>query len=74
MKYELTNTTKTLPSGTVLHQIKALRDIGDFVKAGDLGGWIEKEANLSQEEDCWVFGNAEVSGNAQVSGYAQVSE
>lgn len=34
-KYKLTSETITLPNGTVLHRIKALRDFGD-VKAGDL--------------------------------------
>ena len=33
-KYELTNETKTLAGGTVLHRIRALRDIPRFgVKA-----------------------------------------
>jgi len=58
-KYELTGETKTLPCGTVLHRIRALRDFGS-VKAGDLGGWIESELNLSHEGDCWVSGNAKV--------------
>ena len=35
------------------------------VKKGDLGGWIEKEDNLSQEGDCWVFGDAWVYGDAR---------
>ena len=35
MKYELTKETKTLAGGTVLHRIRALRDIPRFgVKAG----------------------------------------
>lgn len=73
-KYELTKETKTLADGTVLHRIRALRDISRYgVKAGDLGGWVEKEDNLSQECDAWVSGNAEVSGNSEVSGNAKVS-
>ena len=32
------------------------------VKVGDLGGFIEKEKNLSG--DAWVYGDARVSGNA----------
>lgn len=36
-----------------LYSIRALRDFGD-VKAGDFGGWIESEDNLSQAGDCWV--------------------
>ena len=66
-KYELTNETKTLAGGTVLHRIRALRDIPRFgVKAGELGGFIEKENNLSQDGDAWVFCNANVYGNAEV--------
>ena len=67
-KYELTNETKTLAGGTVLHRIRALRDIPRFgVKAGELGGFVEEENNLSQDGIAWVFDNAEVSGNAKVS-------
>lgn len=40
---------------------------------GDLGGYVEKEGNLDQENDAWVYGNAQVSGDAQVYGYARVS-
>ena len=73
IKYELTNETKTLTDGTVLHRIRALRDISLYgVKAGDLGGWIEKENNLSQDGDAWVSVNAKVSGNANVYGDAEV--
>ena len=72
MKYELTDNTKTV-NGVKLYQIQALKDFGN-VKAGDLGGWIEKEKNLSQEGDCWVYDNAQVFGNAQVSDNARVSD
>ena len=73
-KYELTNETKTLADGTVLHRIRALRDITRFVvKAGELGGFVEEENNLSQDGKAWVFDNAEVSGNAKVYGNAEVS-
>ena len=76
-KYELTDDTVTLADGTVLHRIKALRDFG-FVTAGDLGGYIQSEANLSHSGDCWVgddvwvFGNAWVFDNARVYGNAWV--
>lgn len=59
MKYELTSETKTLGSRT-LYRIKALCDFGE-VKSGDLGGFIEKEDNLSQYGNAWVSGNAKVS-------------
>lgn len=43
-----------------LHRIRALRDIGEKVKAGDLGGFVEIEANLSFEpgDDAWIFDDA----------------
>jgi NDP-sugar pyrophosphorylase family protein len=81
-KYKLTNQKQEV-GGYILHRIKALRDFGD-VKKGDLGGWIEKEDNLSHEGNCWVsdeacvyeyarvFGNALVSGNALVFNDARV--
>ena len=63
-KYELTNETKEI-NGYVLHRIKALKDFNN-VKAGDIGGWIEKEDNLSHDGNCWVYDNACVFGNAHV--------
>ena len=63
-KYELTEETLYW-EGATLHRIKALRNFRN-IKAGDLGGWIEKERNLSQEGDCWVGDYAMVWGNAMV--------
>ena len=54
-----------------LYRIKALMDFSD-VKKGDLGGYVEKEANLSHCGDAWVYGNARVYGNAWVYGDARV--
>ena len=56
-----------------LYRIKALRDFGD-VKAGELGGYIEKEENLSHEGNCWVYDNARVSCDARVYGDAQIRD
>ena len=70
-KYKLTSETTTLPDGTVLHRIKALRDFGN-VKAGNLGGFIEKESNLSHDGDAWVYGTARVFGKAEVYDTARV--
>ena len=51
-KYELT--TEALQfAGRTLHRIKALRDFGS-VKAGQFGGWIENEKNLSQDDNAWI--------------------
>ena len=58
--------------GKTLFQIKALKEFGD-VEKGDLGGYIEKDDNISQEGDAWVYGNARVYGDARVYGNAWVS-
>ena len=76
-KYRLTE-NQIKHGEKILYQIEALKDFG-MVKAGDLGGYIESEENLSQDNDAWVSGNAwvvsnaRVSGNAWVDGNAQVS-
>ena len=71
-KYEFTDETITI-NGITLHRIKAVIDFDRFgVKAGDLGGFIEVEANLSHDGNAWVYGNANVSGNARVSGNAKI--
>ena len=69
-KYELTTNTK-MCFGRKLYQIKALKDFGD-VKAGDLGGYIEKEENLSHDGNAWVFDNSCVLCNAYVFDNARV--
>lgn len=71
MKYRLTDETKEW-CGRTLHRIEALKSFGDM-SAGEKGGWIEKEENLSQEGSCWVYGDARVYDNAQVYGNARVS-
>lgn len=69
-KYELTSETKIV-FGHILYRIKALSSFG-YVSAGDLGGFLESEKNLSQNGNAWVSGNARVYGNAEVSGNAEV--
>ena len=49
--------------GKKLFRIKALISFGS-VEVGELGGYVEKEDNLAQTGNAWVYGNAEVSGNA----------
>ena len=57
-KYELTAECREF-LGRKLYRIRALIAFGD-IKEGDLGGWIGKEENLSQEDNAWVYGNAEI--------------
>lgn len=69
-KYEFAGDVE-LHRGVTFRRIRALKDFGD-VKKGTLGGWIEKEENLTQDGNARVFGNARVSGNAEVSGNAHI--
>lgn len=55
-----------------LLRLRALRGFGG-VEAGELGGLVAGEHNLSHEGDCWVYGDARVYGNAHVLGGAKVS-
>ena len=75
-KYEFTGETKMV-NGRTVRRIRAARNIYLpapnekqepilFVKKGDLGGWIEKEENLSQVGTCWVGENAVVMDDAKV--------
>ena len=83
-KFELTTEFITNALGKKLFRIKALVEFGS-VKAGELGGYAEKEENISQDGNAWVsddacvygdakvFGNAWVYGDAWVHGNAKVS-
>ena len=70
MKFSLTKNTKNF-FGTTLYQIKAEMSFGNISK-GDLGGYIEKKENLSEEGNAWVYDDARVYGNARVYGDAWV--
>lgn len=48
-KYILTDETKVV-NGHTLYRIKAIKSFGD-VRDDDLGGFIEKEDNLSHDGD-----------------------
>ena len=69
-KFELTSET-IINNGKTLYRIKALIDFSN-IKAGELGGFVEKESNLNHKGNAWVYGNACVSGNARVSDNAWV--
>ncbi|MFR4864250.1 MAG: hypothetical protein ACLUBK_04165 [Oliverpabstia sp.] len=73
-KFEFTEEIKTISllfRTATLHRIRAVEEFG-LVKVGDLGGWIEKEENLSHEGKAWVRGDAKVFGNAVVRDNAVV--
>ena len=69
-KYKLTEEIIKVDD-SILYRIEALRDFND-VKKGDKGGFVEKEENLSQYGDSWVYDNAMVFGNAEIVGDAKV--
>ena len=79
-KYELTGIRGTnlfrVPKRT--QRIRALRDINNpgmpLIRAGDLGGFVESEANLSQDGECWVASDAAVFDQAKVSDNALVTD
>ncbi len=76
VKYELTNETKLLNltmRKVVLHRIRAAKSFPD-VRKSTLGGWIEKESNLSQNGNSWIADNAMVFGDAVVCDDAIVRE
>lgn len=64
-KYELLKDDHIEYEGHTLYRIRALKDFNN-ISAGDLGGYIEQEKNLSQYSKCWVYDEAKVYGNAHV--------
>lgn len=66
--------------GKTLYRIQALRDVSTRVKAGDMGGYIENYDNLSQVNECWVGGNAQVfdlavvKDNALIMDHSEISD
>ena len=86
-KFELTENSINW-KGRTLYQIKACKAFitssGIEINEGELGGWIEKEENLSQRGKAWIwgdtkiydaakiYGNAEIWGEAQICGKAEV--
>lgn len=70
-KYELTTEVRSPQEGggRVLYRIRSLKDFVSgvlAVKAGDLGGFVENESNLSQDDTCWIAGDAAVYNEATV--------
>lgn len=69
-----------------LYRIRALKDISCpikirnesgtlasyTVKEGELGGYVEKEENLSHEGGCWVFDKARVYDDSRIEDNASI--
>lgn len=71
-RYEFTGITIEY-HGKTLHQIRALVNINLLTDVGDVGGYIESEANLPQDGTGWVGGTAKVFDNAVVHGDSDVA-
>ena len=69
-KWKFTGETKQWGK-TTLRRIVAVRHFG-VISPGELGGWIEKESNLSHSGTAWVFEEAEVMGGVRIAGNAEV--
>lgn len=64
-KYEITDITH--PKYPWLHRIRALVHVNEEVERGDLGGYVESDQNLSQEEHCWIYDQAICCEDAYVT-------
>lgn len=65
-KYKLDYDISLRIGDKTVYAIQAVRDFSD-VSAGDFGGFVESEHNLSHEGDCWVYGAAAVYGKGRVN-------
>jgi len=72
MKYEILNESRIV-DGRKVYRIRSLKDFANVSK-GDLGGWVERETNLSQQGDCWIYGEAVSMENAVVENNAKLMD
>ena len=63
-KYELTDDSITF-MGRKLFRIRAIRSFSN-VAAGYLGGYVEKEENLSHDGDAWIYNDARIFNDARI--------
>jgi len=69
-KYEFTDDTIEVDGHTLYRIIALINFYG--VEAGDLGGYIESEKNLSHDCESWIYRSARVFEQAHVDGYAHI--
>jgi len=65
-RYELSDQTKVV-DGVIVHRIRRISN-------GELGGWVETERNLNQDDHSWVFDDSVVLGDARISLNVKVFE
>ena len=72
-KYEITDIAH--PVYPELHRIRALRQVGNDVACGTLGGFVQSEANLSQgQDDAWLYEDSISRDEANVCGSAKLHD
>lgn len=76
-KYTLLTDDSVQLNNVTLYRIQALTTFtngatGEIIHKGYKGGYVQYEANLSQEGSSWVHANARVFGKARVLGDAMV--
>jgi UDP-3-O-[3-hydroxymyristoyl] glucosamine N-acyltransferase len=71
-KYVILPHDSLVVNGHRLYRIVALKQVNRHVRAGDVGGYVEEDHNLSQSGTCWVYNDAMVYDKARVSGHAQI--
>lgn len=69
-KYKIMD--QTHPKYPWLHRIKARIRVNEYIPAGTMGGFVEGEANLSQEGTCWVHDNAICCEQSKLTEDAQI--
>lgn len=67
-KYELIKSDKK-----GFFRVKALRAFAD-VEIGDIGGYVEKEHNLSHHGDCWIYDHGMACDDGRVCGNGIVAD
>jgi UDP-3-O-[3-hydroxymyristoyl] glucosamine N-acyltransferase len=70
-KYIIDTSQSIQHFNVVLYRIRALIDFDD-IRAGDYGGYVESEKNLSHFGNCWIYDNAKVYGCGRVNSNAKV--
>lgn len=72
-KYKILENKYTYWNDRKIYRIRALKSFGD-VEEGQLGGYVEKESNLSHSGDCWIYKRSKVYGNAILKDNASVTD
>lgn len=56
------------------YRVRALRDIGDIAKKGDIGGIIDGYGNLDIKDDSWIMPEAMALYNSKVTGNSLIKD